>query len=208
MGWPDVPAGVGKDLGAGGHVAGVVRADRRKESREERFEALYVRHYPAIYAYVHRRLAGLGGDVTDVVADVFSVAWRRLDDVPDAPEDKLWLYAVARRCVARARRSGSRRRRLQARLSEEARAGTKGRGDDAQMALVRDAIERLRPPDREVLQLVMWEGLTHAEASQVLGCSTNAVGVRLHKARKRLQAELKGGGVSRRDEGVELEARS
>jgi DNA-directed RNA polymerase specialized sigma24 family protein len=42
----------------------------------------------------------------------------------------------------------------------------------------------------------------------VLGCSTNAVGVRLHKARKRLQAELKGGGVSRRDEGVELEARS
>ena len=208
MGWPGVPAGVGKDLGADGHVAGVVRADRRKESREERFEALYVQHYPAIYAYVHRRLAGLGGDVTDVVADVFSVAWRRLDDVPDAPEDKLWLYAVARRCVARARRSGWRRRRLQARLSEEARAGTKGRGEDAQMALVRDAIERLRPPDREVLQLVMWEGLTHAEASQVLGCSTNAVGVRLHKARKRLQAELKGGGASRHDEGIEVEARS
>jgi RNA polymerase sigma-70 factor (ECF subfamily) len=182
----------------------VVRADRRGECREERFEALYVQHYPAIYVYVHRRLVGLGAEVVDVVADVFSVAWRRLDEVPDAPEDRLWLYAVAWRCVARARRSGWRRWRLQARLFEEARASANGRGEDAQVALVRDAIERLRAVDREVLQLVMWDGLTHAEAAQVLGCSTNAVAVRLHKARKRLQAELEGGDVSTPNRGVEL----
>lgn len=191
-------------MGAGGHVAGVVRTDRPGERREERFKALYVQHYPAIYAYVHRRLVGLGAEVTDVVADVFSVAWRRLDQVPDAPEDRLWLYAVARRCVARARRSGWRRWRLQARLSEEARASTNGRSEDVRVSLVRDAIERLRPADREVLRLVMWEGLTHAEAAQVLGCSTNAVAVRLHKARKRLQAELGGGELSTPNHGVEL----
>jgi RNA polymerase sigma-70 factor (ECF subfamily) len=69
---------------------------------------------------------------------------------------------------------------------------------------VRDAIERLRPVDREVLELVMWEGLTHAEAAQVLGCSTNAVAVRLHKARKRLQAELGRGEASAPDRGIEL----
>jgi RNA polymerase sigma-70 factor (ECF subfamily) len=176
------------------------------ERREERFKALYVQHYPAIYAYVHRRLVGLGAEVTDVVADVFSVAWRRLDEVPDAPEDRLWLYAVARRCVARARRSGWRRWRLQARLSEEARACTNGRGEDAQVLLLRDAIERLRPVDREVLRLVMWEGLTHAEAAQALGCSTNAVAVRLHKARKRVQAELQGGEVSMPNQRIQLKA--
>ena len=69
---------------------------------------------------------------------------------------------------------------------------------------MRDAMERLRPVDREVLQLVMWEVLTHAEAAQVLGCSTNAVAVRLHKARKRLQTELEGGGVSTPNQGVQL----
>jgi RNA polymerase sigma factor (sigma-70 family) len=199
-----VPAGVGKDLGVGGHVAGVVRADRPGERREERFKALYVQHYPAIYAYVHRRLVGLGAEVTDVVADVFSVAWRRLDEVPDAPEDQLWLYAVARRCVARARRSGWRRWRLQTRLSEEARTSNNARCEDAQFSLVREAIERLRPVDREVLQLVMWEGLTHAETAHVLGCSTNAVAIRLHKARKRLQEELEGGDLDTPNRGVEL----
>jgi RNA polymerase sigma-70 factor (ECF subfamily) len=181
----------------------VVRADRREKCREERFEALYVQHYPAIYAYVHRRLVGLGAEVTDVVADVFSVAWRRLDEVPDAPQARLWLYAVARRCVARARRSGWRRWRLQARLSEEARAGTDRRSEDPQVSLVRDAVERLRPVDREVVRLVMWDGLTHAEVARVLGCSTNAVAVRLHKARKRLRAELEGG-VSTGNQGIEL----
>ena len=99
----------GKDLGAGGHVAAVVRADRRQECREERFEALYLQHYPAIYAYVRRRLVGLAAEVTDVVADVFSVAWRRLDEVPDAPEDRLWLYAVARRCVGIELKTGAER---------------------------------------------------------------------------------------------------
>jgi RNA polymerase sigma-70 factor (ECF subfamily) len=182
----------------------VVRAERLEECREERFEALYVRHYQAIYAYVHRRLVGLGSEVGDVVAEVFSVAWRRLDDVPNAPEDRLWLYGVARRCVAGARRSGWRRWRLQTRLSEDARADIHGGSEDARVWLVREAMERLRPVDREVLQLVMWEGLAHVEAAQVLGCSTNAIAIRLHRARKRLQAELGGGEVDTPDQGIEL----
>lgn len=56
--------------------------------------------------------------------------------------------------------------------------------------LVREAIEQLRPVDREVLQLVLWDGLSHAEAGQVLGCSSNAVALRLHKAKERLRAAL------------------
>jgi RNA polymerase sigma-70 factor, ECF subfamily len=50
----------------------------------------------------------------------------------------------------------------------------------------------------------MWEGLTHAETAHVLGCSTNAVAIRLHKARKRLQEELKGGDLDTPNRGVEL----
>jgi RNA polymerase sigma factor (sigma-70 family) len=182
----------------------MAQADRAWERRKESFEALYVQHYPAIYAYVHRRLLGLGAEVTDVVADVFSVAWRRLDEVPEPPGDRLWLYAVARRCVARARRSGWRRWRLQARLAEEARVATDALNDDTRVSLVRDAMDRLRPVDREVLQLVMWEGLTHVEAAQVLDCSTNAVGVRLHRARKRLQIDLEGSDATTPTQGVEL----
>jgi RNA polymerase sigma factor (sigma-70 family) len=161
-----------------------------EEERKDRFEAVYLDHHASIYAYVHRRLAGMGAEVHDVVAEVFEVAWRRLDELPDPPEDRLWLFGVARRCVLRAHRSGRRRRRLQARLSDVATVLSNGQTSDERGAVVRAAIERLRPREREVVQLVMWDGLTHAEASRVLGCSPNAVAVRLHKARKRLQAEL------------------
>jgi RNA polymerase sigma-70 factor (ECF subfamily) len=80
--------------------------------------------------------------------------------------------------------------RLLGRLFEEGRNrpaddAAASRGDD-----VRDAIERLRPLDREVLRLVMWEGLSHGEAASVLDCSVNAVAQRLHNARERLRVEL------------------
>jgi RNA polymerase sigma-70 factor (ECF subfamily) len=37
---------------------------------------------------------------------------------------------------------------------------------------------------------VLWEELSHAEAAEVLGCSVNAVGVRLHRAKARLRDAL------------------
>jgi RNA polymerase sigma-70 factor (ECF subfamily) len=51
-------------------------------------------------------------------------------------------------------------------------------------------MSRLRPKDQELLKLVLWEELTHAQVGVVLGCSTNAVALRLHKARNRLGMEL------------------
>jgi RNA polymerase sigma-70 factor, ECF subfamily len=51
-----------------------------------------------------------------------------------------------------------------------------------------DALPRLSENDRDVLTLTAWEGLSHAEAGEVLGCSPAAVAVRLHRARGRLEA--------------------
>jgi len=52
------------------------------------------------------------------------------------------------------------------------------------------AIRELRPADREALLLVSWEQLTYAEAAETLGCSVNAVGIRVHKAKTRLRQVL------------------
>jgi RNA polymerase sigma-70 factor (ECF subfamily) len=41
-----------------------------------------------------------------------------------------------------------------------------------------------------VLRLTTWEGLGPTETAAVLGCSTTAVKVRLHRARQRLRAAL------------------
>ena len=46
----------------------------------------------------------------------------------------------------------------------------------------------LRPAEREVLQLVIWEELSHAEASARLGCSPNAIEIRYRHARAQFRA--------------------
>ena len=57
-------------------------------------------------------------------------------------------------------------------------------------AAVLSAVGRLGPGDAELLQLLAWEQLSHAQAAVVLGCSVNAVAIRLHRARHRLADEL------------------
>jgi RNA polymerase sigma-70 factor, ECF subfamily len=172
-----------QDLVGGGHIWVVL-------SPEARFDALYNAHYRAIYRYVFRRLAPRSDDVRDTVAEVFAIAWRRLEDAPEGDEELLWLYGVAYRCVLRARRADWRRVRLLARLTEQARTRPQSAGPGSPEDEVRDAIERLPANDREVLRLVMWDGLSHREAAGVLGCSTNAVAQRLHSARERLRVAL------------------
>ncbi len=48
----------------------------------------------------------------------------------------------------------------------------------------------LAPDDRELLMLVSWEGLSPAEAAKVLGLSALATRSRLHRARRRLRAQM------------------
>lgn len=187
------PDTVAADTGAGAPAPPA--ADHCPPPRS--FESLYQTEYAGIYAYVLRRLPTCSkGDVADVVSEVFATAWRRADRMPPPPRDRLWLYGVARRLLSRQRRGLGRRLRLLGRLQAQATVGTVGDADadsaDAGPAVeqVRAALDRLRPPDREVLALVLWDRLSHAEAAAVLGCSANAVGIRLYRARIRLQKIL------------------
>jgi RNA polymerase sigma factor (sigma-70 family) len=163
----------------------------KQSDEKDRFRSMFELRYPAIHSYVLRRLGPSSNDVVDVTAQVFAVAWRRRRDIPKSPEDLPWLYGVARRIVSRHRRGAQRRQRLEDRLVNE--AGIQGDTEtspDPEVLRVRAAISRLRAKDQELLKLVLWEELTHAQVWVVLGCSTNAVALRLHKARSRLESEL------------------
>jgi RNA polymerase sigma factor (sigma-70 family) len=166
----------------------VLGDDATWEHREQRFASLYREHYGSVWAYAVRRIDG-HADAGDVVADVFTIAWRRLAEVPDPPADRLWLYGVARRVVAGKRRSARRLRDLIARLQANAVPAPVSTGDQLTDRLL-DAVARLRPAEREAIALVHWEQLSHDEAGQVLGCSANAVAIRVHRARSRLRQSL------------------
>jgi RNA polymerase sigma factor (sigma-70 family) len=155
-------------------------------TRTDRFEQLFREHYAAVRGYALRRTSPDAAQ--DTVSETFLVAWRRLDDVP---ADALpWLFGVARRVLANQRRAAGRGAALEERLAAsvaDARSHEDGAGEaDA----LRSALGRLSERDREALMLVAWHGLSGARAARAAGCSRSAFGVRLHRARRRLAAQL------------------
>lgn len=148
------------------------------------FEGWFRAYHMAVYRFAYRRV---GSDlVDDVVAETFLTAWRRRDEVVGDPLP--WLLGVARRvCANHIRRRGRWVALLRRVARERARTGVDLAASDAQLY---EALWSLSEADREALLLVAWDGLSHADAAIVVGCSTSAFGVRVHRARARLARAL------------------
>ena len=172
---------------------------------QARFDALYREHAGAVTRYVRRRSEPQSAD--DVVADVFVVVWRRLDELPQDPLP--WLLGVARRVLANHRRGDARADALRRRIGSEqrTRAATET-GEEGGPTAVWAALDSLSERDREALLLVAWEGLSTARAARVVGIGSNAFAARLYRARRRFARALgtstpKRPGPQRRSTGTE-----
>lgn len=152
------------------------------------FDGFYRQHERRVHAYCARRVGAV--DAADVVSQVFAVAWRRRDDVPDGDGAAPWLYGVARRNLSHHWRSARRVTRLAEKARVQRYVAPQGPElavvASAEHQLVRDAVMSLRPLDREVLLLSAWEGLTHSEIAEVLGATISAVEKRSARAKVRL----------------------
>jgi RNA polymerase sigma factor (sigma-70 family) len=154
-----------------------------------RFEGLYREHCVELLRYAAARIDAQAAQ--EVVAECFVIAWRRCAEIP-ADRERAWLFAVAHRVLANERRAQLRQGRLLDRIDAHTPASSRSVADHADDAVeqeaVRRALARLHRVDREALQLTEWDGLSAAEAAQVLDCSVAAFRVRLHRARRRLSA--------------------
>lgn len=157
------------------------------------FEALFNAYAQMIRLYCGRRLDRQAVD--DAVADVFAVAWKKIDRAPTDDSVLPWLYGIAYRVVLHQWRRGGRLGRLQSK-TEQVRHDTTP--DTAEVVLeheeyrlVREAASRLQPIDQEILRLTMWEEISLRDAGLALGISPNAAKQRAHRARKKLVQEYR-----------------
>jgi RNA polymerase sigma-70 factor (ECF subfamily) len=162
--------------------------DWEMTQQDDRLTGLYEKHNRAVRAYCLRRIGD--NEVSDVVAEVFAVAWRRIDDIPDGEMALPWLYVVAGRIVADQRRSHNRRSRLAIKLSG-VRPLVPAQPENqvvqrTEYDQVHTALDALREKDRAVLLLAAWEELSNHQIATILGCTTGAAAQRLHRAKKRL----------------------
>ena len=158
---------------------------------DDRLNWLFENHYNEVLAYCTRRIGRTEAD--DVAAEVFAIAWKRLDDV-QMETVRPWLYGIARRVLANRWRSLKRSNRLAKKVSALAAVPE----DPPDVLVVRreldnqvvQAVKRLKPEDQEVLMLAGWEGLSAREIGIVLDVSATAAQQRLHRAKKRLAKAL------------------
>src|SRR4029450_2658356 len=154
---------------------------RSNETPEARFRIVFS-HLGAITAYARRR-GSLDADA--LAAEVMTIAWRRLADVPK-DDPRPWLYATARNLAERRKAATARRHPAELAVDEQAPQVFEL---DPQLAA---ALSELSPIDREALLLTAWEELTPKEAARALGIKPTAFRVRLLRARRRVEAKLAG----------------
>jgi RNA polymerase sigma-70 factor (ECF subfamily) len=153
-----------------------------------RFEQLYPLVRDPLARYLGRRAAP--DAVDDLFAEVMTVAWRRIREIPHGDELP-WLYGVARRVLANHRRASGRFGRLLERISIIERGidpgVALGPSGDPELAA---AMAGLSAADAELLRLWAWEELAPREIARVLGITPNAASIRLHRAKGRLREAL------------------
>ena len=131
-------------------------------------------------------------DVDDIMQDVFLAALRNLSKFRGESTISTWLTTVTiNRCRTQRRKQFLRLRWLRKQTAPaDAPAANERSVADETSQQVRAAVQALPARDREVIVLFYLEALPAVEIGKLLGISSGAVDVRLHRARQKLKAKL------------------
>lgn len=158
--------------------------------RRAQFEAVAATVYEPLQRYLGRRAPT--DDASALLNDTLLVIWRRLDDVPS--DDPIpWSFGVAKRCLANHRRGENRRLRLVKKITAYTQPT-----EPFEVPSVSDhhhpgltaALGELDEVERELIRLWAWEQLEPREIAVVLDTTSNAVSVRLSRAKKKIEIAL------------------
>lgn len=152
----------------------------------EEFGALFRAHIAEISRFLARRLPA--DQVDDIASDLFEIAWSKRSSIPKDFELP-WLYKTARYLISNHRRKEAGRYSILATLAEPVAAPSAEVIALADMELA-EAWRKLPLKDQEVLAMWSFDGLEPNQIAKALGLSTNAVNVRLSRAKKSLLQEL------------------
>jgi len=152
------------------------------------FTELCRRYYPAMVAIAHSVL----GDrhlAEDAAQQVFAKAAVKLPQLKKVNRFAGWLAVICRN-VARDMARNTEKLRTTEDLSMI--AATAERDDDAEE--VREALNRLSAPAREVIFLRYYDGMSYEQISSVLDISEQAINGRLRRAKKKMADYLRRNG--------------
>jgi RNA polymerase sigma-70 factor (ECF subfamily) len=158
------------------------------------FEELVRNHQHMVHSLTFRMTGSLA-DAEDLAQETFIRAYEQIGEFRGASKFSTWLYRIAVNTCLNWRQSEARRFQLQARAAGEISAWHREYenlpGDQANE--VQAALLKLPAKQRAAIVLTIYDGLNHAEAAQVLGCSETTVSWRIFAAKRKLKRLLTAG---------------
>jgi RNA polymerase sigma-70 factor, ECF subfamily len=174
--------------------------DRYAQGDDAAFDALYRVGAPRVRGFL-LRLCGDPSLADDLTQEAFVRVHRARGAFEQGAAALPWFFAIARNAFVDHKRREHARRGVSAGVPPgdgsrpEAEAPPDARGDEVFAAsemldVVRAALDAMTPLQRDAFVLVRFEGLSIAEAAQVLGATEAAVKIRAFRAYEALRAAL------------------
>ncbi|MBM4067692.1 MAG: sigma-70 family RNA polymerase sigma factor [Planctomycetes bacterium] len=171
------------------------------DPRSAEFEELYQRHSREIWALAYARW--MNADVAlDIMQEAYLRLWRQWQDGggSEIVNPRAWLLRVARNLAEDFAKSSFRRNGTQPPQTMNAVRGRDGLPLDRMereetFGQLRSEMEKLAPPDREILTLRYALDYNATEIADILEINATAVHMRLSRARQRLAERLTAQGV-------------
>jgi DNA-directed RNA polymerase specialized sigma24 family protein len=154
--------------------------------RNEVFTRVFDEHWAAVRHHIEG-VVGDDDEVTEIVSEVFLLAWSRLR--PTRPPGRVWLLRMTDRHLR------SRPGRPVTRLSavDAVHVGVSGDpeppGRVGRSEVLR-ALAVLNPLQRRIIMLTYWDGLTEGEIAELVRASESRVRKTLRRAQERLRGAL------------------
>jgi RNA polymerase sigma-70 factor (ECF subfamily) len=138
-----------------------------------------------------RALAGNVSDADDLVQVAIERALAKSEQLRDGAPLAGWMFGILRNAWIDEARARARRRRVfvPEELGEQVADPNSA---PAQILPVQQAMERLPDEQREVIGLVLIEGLSYREAAAIIGAPVGTITSRLARGREALQNMLGG----------------
>lgn len=166
-----------------------------KTGDPDAWRELYRAHAGRLVVWLEHRSPADGSHAAeDLAAETWLTAASKISEFHGGSDDfGGWLFGIARRLSANARRTSARRQTYaveSAVLTEHAGTTPGPEGDVSGRAWVYDALERLSPKERDVVACTEVVGLDVADTARALGMTAVAVRVARHRALRRLRQIL------------------
>lgn len=178
----EVPEG-GLDATSDGALVG-----RAVEGDRAAFAMLVERHYDFVFR-VALRWCGDRANAEDVTQEVCVRLAKAIRNFKGDSRFTTWLYSMTINAARDLLRKSNREAVKAEAWGEHSKLfGDGGAGDEeAQAAELWRLVQQLPAKQRDVVLLVYGEGLSHGDASDVLGCAETTISWHIHEAKKRLK---------------------